>query len=148
MFTLWSRCFVKAKSHSKSLECNAFFVGVWVGEGRQCIPSSRLARRFWTWSEHRVFIILHYSDNSKIFSDDHAFSLLHWASKEGHVSIAEMLLVRGARVNATNMGDDTSLHLAASHGHRQIVLVSFCIFVSFNFCVLEVDCPQSRHKSF
>ena len=35
-----------------------------------------------------------------------------------------MLLVRGARVNATNMGDDTSLHLAASHGHRQVVLVS------------------------
>jgi len=54
--------------------------------------------------------------------DDHAFSLLHWASKEGHLSIVEMLLVRGARVNATNMGDDTSLHLAASHGHRQIVV--------------------------
>ncbi|GMT19594.1 hypothetical protein PFISCL1PPCAC_10891 [Pristionchus fissidentatus] len=54
--------------------------------------------------------------------DDHAFSLLHWAAKEGHVSIAEMLLSRGARVNATNMGDDTALHLAAAHGHRQIVV--------------------------
>ncbi|ETN76257.1 ankyrin repeat protein [Necator americanus] len=54
--------------------------------------------------------------------DDHAFSLLHWASKEGHVSIAEMLLSRGARVNATNMGDDTSLHLAAAHGHRPIAV--------------------------
>ncbi|KAH7731355.1 CBN-PAT-4 protein [Aphelenchoides avenae] len=54
--------------------------------------------------------------------DDHAFSLLHWASKEGHVNIVDMLLARGARVNATNMGDDTSLHLAASHGHRQIVV--------------------------
>lgn len=54
--------------------------------------------------------------------DDHAFSLLHWAAKEGHISIVDMLLVRGARVNATNMGDDTSLHLAAAHGHRQIVL--------------------------
>ncbi|VDL70010.1 unnamed protein product [Nippostrongylus brasiliensis] len=54
--------------------------------------------------------------------DDHAFSLLHWAAKEGHVSIAEMLLSRGARVNATNMGDDTSLHLAAAHGHRPIVV--------------------------
>ncbi|KAE9417909.1 hypothetical protein Angca_003262, partial [Angiostrongylus cantonensis] len=54
--------------------------------------------------------------------DDHAFSLLHWASKEGHVSIVEMLLSRGARVNATNMGDDTSLHLAAAHGHRPIVV--------------------------
>uniref|UniRef100_A0A915PWB9 Protein kinase domain-containing protein n=2 Tax=Spirurina TaxID=6274 RepID=A0A915PWB9_9BILA len=56
------------------------------------------------------------------FSDDHAFSLLHWASKEGHVAIAELLLSRGARVNATNMGDDTSLHLAAAHGNREIVV--------------------------
>lgn len=61
------------------------------------------------------------------FSDDHAFSLLHWASKEGHVSIADMLLARGARVNTTNMGDDTALHLAAAHGHRQIVVVCFWI---------------------
>lgn len=60
----------------------------------------------------------------KTFRDDHAFSLLHWASKEGHISIVDMLLARGARVNSTNMGDDTSLHLAAAHGHRQIVVVS------------------------
>uniref|UniRef100_A0A914VHF1 Serine-threonine/tyrosine-protein kinase catalytic domain-containing protein n=1 Tax=Plectus sambesii TaxID=2011161 RepID=A0A914VHF1_9BILA len=53
--------------------------------------------------------------------DDHGFSLLHWASKEGHVNIVEMLVSRGARVNATNMGDDTALHLAAAHGHREII---------------------------
>ena len=34
-----------------------------------------------------------------------------------------MLIQRGARINATNMGDDTALHLAASHGHRDIVLM-------------------------
>lgn len=28
---------------------------------------------------------------------------------------------RGARINATNRGDDTPLHLAAAHGHRDIV---------------------------
>lgn len=32
-----------------------------------------------------------------------------------------MLLHRGARVNATNMGDDIPLHLAAAHGHLDIV---------------------------
>ncbi|KAI6241576.1 Protein kinase domain-containing protein [Aphelenchoides fujianensis] len=62
------------------------------------------------------------SEHDLNIGDDHAFSLLHWASKEGHLSIVELLLARGARVNATNMGDDTSLHLAASHGHRPIVV--------------------------
>ena len=27
---------------------------------------------------------------------------------------------RGARVHTTNMGDDTPLHLASAHGHREI----------------------------
>ncbi|XP_034255089.1 integrin-linked protein kinase [Thrips palmi] len=53
--------------------------------------------------------------------DDHGFSPLHWAAKEGHYKIAELLIQRGARINATNRGDDTPLHLAAAHGHREIV---------------------------
>ena len=55
--------------------------------------------------------------------DDHRFSLLHWASREGRTNIVDMLIQRGARVNATNMGDDTPIHLAASHGHREIVIM-------------------------
>lgn len=53
--------------------------------------------------------------------DDHGFSPLHWASMKGHTKIVEMLLMRGARVNATNRGDDTPLHLAAANGHRDIL---------------------------
>ncbi|KAK2716178.1 integrin-linked protein kinase homolog pat-4-like [Artemia franciscana] len=53
--------------------------------------------------------------------DDHGFSPLHWAAKEGHLSMVTLLVQRGARVNATNMGDDTPLHLATAHGHRDIV---------------------------
>ena len=60
-------------------------------------------------------------DFSCYFRDDHRFSLLHWAAREGRTSITDMLIQRGARINATNMGDDTALHLAASHGHRDIV---------------------------
>lgn len=32
-----------------------------------------------------------------------------------------MLLNKGAKVNATNMGDDTALHLAVAHGHLDCV---------------------------
>ncbi|XP_075161088.1 integrin linked kinase [Haematobia irritans] len=53
--------------------------------------------------------------------DDHGFSPLHWCAKEGHTKLVETLLQRGARVNATNMGDDIPLHLAAAHGHRDVV---------------------------
>ena len=61
------------------------------------------------------------------YSDDHGFSPLHWAAKEGHLNLVTLLIQRGARVNATNMGDDTPLHLATAHGHRDIVgMVSYC----------------------
>ncbi|GFY49398.1 integrin-linked protein kinase homolog pat-4 [Trichonephila inaurata madagascariensis] len=53
--------------------------------------------------------------------DDHGFSPLHWAAKEGGANIVEMLISRGSRINLTNMGDDTPLHLASAHGHRDIV---------------------------
>lgn len=55
------------------------------------------------------------------FSDDHGFSPLHWACREGRSSVVDMLIMRGARINVMNRGDDTPLHLAASHGHRDIV---------------------------
>lgn len=43
-----------------------------------------------------------------------------------------MLLTRGARVNATNMGDDIPLHLAAAHGHLDIVqLVGYFCIINF-----------------
>ncbi|CAG0886607.1 unnamed protein product, partial [Cyprideis torosa] len=53
--------------------------------------------------------------------DDHGFSPLHWGCREGQANVVDMLMQRGARINATNRGDDTSLHLAAAHGHRDIV---------------------------
>ena len=56
-----------------------------------------------------------------LLRDDHQFSPLHWAAKGGHQKILEMLIGRGARVHTTNMGDDTPLHLASAHGHREAV---------------------------
>lgn len=34
-----------------------------------------------------------------------------------------MLISKGSRINQTNMGDDTALHLAAAHGHLEVVLL-------------------------
>ncbi|XP_061378190.1 integrin-linked protein kinase [Danaus plexippus] len=65
--------------------------------------------------------------------DDHGFSPLHWACKEGHLKIVEMLIKRGARINVTNMGDDTPLHLSAAHGHRPIVQLLLQNRVDVNF---------------
>lgn len=36
------------------------------------------------------------------FRDDHGFSLLHWACWDGRVSIVEMLVNRGAKINSIN----------------------------------------------
>ncbi|CAF4526039.1 unnamed protein product [Rotaria socialis] len=54
-------------------------------------------------------------------SDEHGFTLLHWAAWYGRLSIVQLLLQRGARTNAVNRGDDTPLHLAVSHDHFDIV---------------------------
>lgn len=69
----------------------------------------------------QVRIWLDHVENDLNQGDDHGFSPLHWAAKEGRANIVEMLVVRGSRINSTNMGDDTALHLAAAHGHRDIV---------------------------
>lgn len=65
-------------------------------------------------------------------SDDHGFSPLHWVAKEGHSKLVETLLQRGARVNATNMGDDIPLHLAAAHGHRDVVQMVSSQYIPIN----------------
>jgi len=42
-----------------------------------------------------------------------------------------VMIGRGARVNTTNMGDDTPLHLAAAHGHMEVVQIvsSLTVFI-------------------
>lgn len=62
------------------------------------------------------------TENDVNQGDEHRFSLLHWAAREGQTPIVDLLITRGgARVNATNLGDDTALHLAAAHGHLDVV---------------------------
>ncbi|VEL14964.1 unnamed protein product [Protopolystoma xenopodis] len=70
---------------------------------------------------HEVRLWLDNTDNDVNQGDEHRFSLLHWAAREGQLGIIELLCSRGARTNSTNMGDETALHLAASYGHLDVV---------------------------
>ncbi|XP_059050666.1 integrin-linked protein kinase [Achroia grisella] len=81
----------------------------------------------------QVRVWLDDTEHDMNLGDDHGFSPLHWACKEGHLKIVEMLIRRGARINVTNMGDDTPLHLAAAHGHRPIVQLLLQNRVDVNF---------------
>ncbi|XP_057313315.1 integrin-linked protein kinase-like [Hydractinia symbiolongicarpus] len=53
--------------------------------------------------------------------DDHGFTPLHWACREGQLVVFEMLMARGGRASARNDGGDTALHLACAHGNKDIV---------------------------
>uniref|UniRef100_A0AAQ6AB49 Protein kinase domain-containing protein n=1 Tax=Amphiprion ocellaris TaxID=80972 RepID=A0AAQ6AB49_AMPOC len=77
----------------------------------QCREGNSVAVRLW----------LDNTENDLNLGDDHGFSPLHWACREGRSGVVDMLIMRGARINVMNRGDDTPLHLAASHGHRDIV---------------------------
>ena len=57
-----------------------------------------------------------------VLSDDHGFTPLHWAAREGWVAIFDILVARGARINNLNNGGDTPLHCAVSKGQKAIIL--------------------------
>jgi hypothetical protein len=48
-------------------------------------------------------------------------SPLHIAALEGHLEVVELLLARGAAVNAISKYGDTPLHFAISHGNVEVI---------------------------
>ena len=48
---------------------------------------------------------------------------LMWASKNGHTSVARLLIDRGAKLDEGNVAGDTPLGLAAQFGHIDIVRI-------------------------
>jgi len=57
------------------------------------------------------------------WADDRvAFSTpLLWAARYGHKAVAELLIAKGADVNAENEKGETPLHAAARYGHKAVV---------------------------
>ncbi|KAI4470652.1 serine-threonine protein kinase [Holotrichia oblita] len=53
--------------------------------------------------------------------EGNALQVRVWLDDTEHDMNQGNVVKRGARVNATNRGDDTPLHLAAAHGHREII---------------------------
>ncbi|XP_058494935.1 CARD- and ANK-domain containing inflammasome adapter protein [Solea solea] len=58
------------------------------------------------------------SVNTVTSSDE---TLLHIAAKHGHLSITELLIRKGARIDLEDNSGHTALHEAASRGHTEIV---------------------------
>jgi ankyrin repeat protein len=53
--------------------------------------------------------------------DSYSQTPLHWASREGHLEVAQLLLDKGADVKATNSNcGGTPLHLASREGHLEV----------------------------
>ena len=50
-------------------------------------------------------------------SDEHGFTLLHWAAWYGRLSIVQLLLSRNARVNAVNRSMRSSLLVTNESSH-------------------------------
>lgn len=82
--------------------CNTFLEGVQEGrvEEVSCLPTldQLVTRRF-----------------------EEGMTGLHWAADRGHGVLVELLLQRGAAIDAQDEGGQTALHFAASCGHKVVV---------------------------
>jgi len=45
---------------------------------------------------------------------------LHWAARKGDRDVAELLILKGANVNAADKTGTTPLHWAARAGHKEV----------------------------
>ncbi len=63
------------------------------------------------------------AEGASVHATDPAFGAtpLHWAARENHLDVAELLLAGGAAVNARAVSGQTPLHWAALYGNAETV---------------------------
>jgi ankyrin repeat protein len=69
----------------------------------------------------QVKTLLKYGANITCYDPEFGGSPLHWACAEGHTKVAELLMDRGANINALNKEGRTPLIIAAAFGKRDAV---------------------------
>lgn len=72
-------------------------------------------------NSYKVRSWLDATENDFNQTDDHGFSLLHWACWDGHLNIVEMLVGKGSKINSINKCEDTPLHCASQNNHLDVV---------------------------
>ena len=73
-----------------------------------------------TANTKRLISTLEYVRNIN-FADDQKETALHKAAAKGHHDVVQLLLSRGASIEAMDIGNRTPLHCAVSNGHTNIV---------------------------
>jgi len=75
---------------------NSFAIRLWLDN----ITNDIHQRFFFVVHQKELFFLIEFLYSS----DEHGFTLLHWAAWYGRLSIVQLLLQRGVRVNAVNRG--------------------------------------------
>jgi ankyrin repeat protein len=68
----------------------------------------------------RVTVLLKGDPTLAFSKDNHAYTPLHVAAREGRKDVAELLLANKAEINVTDSDGDTPLHEAALNGHKDV----------------------------
>ncbi|CAE1314904.1 Ankyrin repeat domain-containing protein 39 [Acanthosepion pharaonis] len=78
--------------------------------------------------------------------DSSGYTALHYASRNGHLSTCEALVMQGANVNCqTASGKSTPLHRAAYRGHR--LVVKYLLSKKANPMICDADGKTALHKA-
>ena len=132
--------------HMYAPRCNACSIKLWT---LMCMYTSQHAQAHVRICVHSLVYITHTAYIARnvhhlLFGsrDQHGFTPMHHAAINGHGSVIDVFISRGARLDIVNMGGDTLLHVAAAHGKYDIVQKVLYVHTCVHACVhgVKYDC--------